>query len=677
MRRSGFVAPPDNPQYGKMETRDYEEWGSPHDSSVRAHQQSPLRLARAYSVPYPGLSTTWGMGGSSGISTTSCGKVKHNVHHQKYRHSPYGTSFNIFSALPSTLVPAVAGRRSDIHPSVDKQDVAARAVGNIPPHRAYRSASVGCFEELSKPDTPTDTPSQSSPALTSCWLSPWSRFGGRDGQLDVECGTVYPSTQNSSPVSCGGAVAAFGGMTSVLTRKSSRQPTQVLHPSPKKELDQLIPDGLTPSSNESDTNSAPSSQSRHTKNQTTFSGSAKNHDRPSGHGGLSDCWSTIQPPNITDSGEGEIYVPETTQPVASSVAPPDRPVGQLLRDLLSYLEVDRGFTTSRCVGAEEPHCNHRRQEHMEDCAPQRCASASPELHVPDVQAAPHHSGYFSPVRQGSVDRGKVTQYLLPEQRSEHVGRTTCCLDLDDTLVHTFERRPSWWNPAENSFHLEIELNIPTSADQVGTYAAASAGCGSEGYEPDKACASTPSQPSSPQLVNRKAQLSPMCSARSRLQQRLYVCIRPFAKELLEYCFETFEVVFFTTGTEEYATSIFDHLDPHHKAHRLYRHHCTAVGDTYKKDLSLLGRPLDRVILLDDRGPEVSFQPNNVLFCDPFIIEEMDDALQRTQGDDVLSSFLKLLRTLATLPPYLMLQAMRDYQDAVARVWEEDVPSPPE
>ena len=74
---------------------------------------------------------------------------------------------------------------------------------------------------------------------------------------------------------------------------------------------------------------------------------------------------------------------------------------------------------------------------------------------------------------------------------------------------------------------------------------------------------------------------------------VYGRIRPYTKELLQYCSQFCEVVVFTASVPEYADKIIDFIDPErqfiHK--RLYRESCTFINRNYVKDLNRLGRPL--------------------------------------------------------------------------------------
>ncbi|CAE8659162.1 unnamed protein product [Polarella glacialis] len=81
----------------------------------------------------------------------------------------------------------------------------------------------------------------------------------------------------------------------------------------------------------------------------------------------------------------------------------------------------------------------------------------------------------------------------------------------------------------------------------------------------------------------------------------YMFVRPFARLFLEVAAQLFEVVTFTASSQGYADQVLDRLDPDGKciSKRLYRQHCTEVAGAFLKDMRRLGRPLERVILVDN------------------------------------------------------------------------------
>ena len=82
----------------------------------------------------------------------------------------------------------------------------------------------------------------------------------------------------------------------------------------------------------------------------------------------------------------------------------------------------------------------------------------------------------------------------------------------------------------------------------------------------------------------------------------------------------YEIVIFTAAGQEYADSIIDGIEglSQYVDHRLYWDHVaiqqvTNSGVHYFKDLSLLGRELDQVLIVDNLPQNFGMQPENGIF----------------------------------------------------------------
>ena len=92
-------------------------------------------------------------------------------------------------------------------------------------------------------------------------------------------------------------------------------------------------------------------------------------------------------------------------------------------------------------------------------------------------------------------------------------------------------------------------------------------------------------------------------------------LRPFTKYFIEKLKDLYEIIIFTNGTKIYCDRIIDLIDPRREniKYRLYRSHSiNKDNDIYLKDLSLLGRDLSKIIIIDDLKKNYKLQEDNGL-----------------------------------------------------------------
>lgn len=171
--------------------------------------------------------------------------------------------------------------------------------------------------------------------------------------------------------------------------------------------------------------------------------------------------------------------------------------------------------------------------------------------------------------------------LLPARTRAHGERVTLVLDLDETLVHsTLGPVP----PPGAEFSFDVALGGRTDSVHVRT--------------------------------------------------------RPHLETFLHRVADLFEVVVFTASQKVYAERLLNELDPARRLirHRVFRDACVIVDGNYLKDLTVLGRDLARVVIVDNSPQAFGFQLDNGVPIESWY----DDA-----GDAELVRLLPLLEALAT------------------------------
>ncbi|XP_041730933.2 uncharacterized protein LOC121562837 [Coregonus clupeaformis] len=181
--------------------------------------------------------------------------------------------------------------------------------------------------------------------------------------------------------------------------------------------------------------------------------------------------------------------------------------------------------------------------------------------------------------------------LLPQIKSKDSGKICVVIDLDETLVH------SSFKPMNNA-----DLTIPVEID--GTI------------------------------------------------HQVYVLKRPNVDEYLKRMGELFECVLFTASLSKYADPVSDLLDKWGAfRHRLFRESCVFHQGNYVKDLSRLGRDLNKVLIVDNSPASYIFHPDNAVPVTSWFDDKADTELldliplfERLSKVDDVYNILKQQRT---------------------------------
>jgi Dullard-like phosphatase family protein len=105
-----------------------------------------------------------------------------------------------------------------------------------------------------------------------------------------------------------------------------------------------------------------------------------------------------------------------------------------------------------------------------------------------------------------------------------------------------------------------------------------------------------------------------------------IMIRPFLYDFLKNIKKDYELIIFTAATQDYADPIINAIEKDEKYfdYRLYRIHTTIIDNDFVKDLSKLGRDLNRTIIVDNMKQNYKNQPNNGITIRPFWGKDVED-----------------------------------------------------
>ena len=111
-------------------------------------------------------------------------------------------------------------------------------------------------------------------------------------------------------------------------------------------------------------------------------------------------------------------------------------------------------------------------------------------------------------------------------------------------------------------------------------------------------------------------------------------VRPGVTEFLDEMVKYYELIIFTGGTEDYANLLINAIDENNSyfKYRLYRQHMIIIDNEFVKDLTRIGRPLDKIIIVDNMRQNFRLQKENGINIKSFWGEDIyDTALNNLSG----------------------------------------------
>jgi len=103
-------------------------------------------------------------------------------------------------------------------------------------------------------------------------------------------------------------------------------------------------------------------------------------------------------------------------------------------------------------------------------------------------------------------------------------------------------------------------------------------------------------------------------------------IRPGVIPFLDKVGAYYELIVFTAATQDYGDLLIDAIEENNVyfEHRFYRQHTIIIGNDFVKDLNRIGRPLDKIIIVDNMPQNFRLQKENGINIKAFWGEDVND-----------------------------------------------------
>ena len=137
-----------------------------------------------------------------------------------------------------------------------------------------------------------------------------------------------------------------------------------------------------------------------------------------------------------------------------------------------------------------------------------------------------------------------------------------------------------------------------------------------------------------------------------------VIFRPGLIDFLRNLKEYYELIIFTTGLKNYADEVINFIEKDEKyfSYRLYRENAIIRNNNYYKDLSILGRDIKKIIIIDDTKEHI-LQEENCLIIKPFITQS-----EENNNDFILFDLILILIRIANEKPSDIRKSLKNYKN---------------
>jgi CTD small phosphatase-like protein 2 len=103
-------------------------------------------------------------------------------------------------------------------------------------------------------------------------------------------------------------------------------------------------------------------------------------------------------------------------------------------------------------------------------------------------------------------------------------------------------------------------------------------------------------------------------------------LRPGLFQFFQKVKSSYEIIIFSSGNKKYSDAMLDAIDEKRNMfdYRLYQEHCMIIDNDFVKDLSKIGRNIDKIIIVDNIAQNYRLQKENGINIKAFWGEDVND-----------------------------------------------------
>ena len=129
----------------------------------------------------------------------------------------------------------------------------------------------------------------------------------------------------------------------------------------------------------------------------------------------------------------------------------------------------------------------------------------------------------------------------------------------------------------------------------------------------------------------------------------------------------YKIISFTSASKEYADVIINEIEKKRKFfdYKFYREHCTIYKDTFVKDISKIGRDLEKIIIVDNNENNFVLNKENGIKISAYYGDDGDNINNISKKNDNALLELKKILIMIYKDNYEdVREALKDYEELI-------------